>query len=77
MCRLFNIREGFKAADDRLPSRFFEPPKGGPLADKSLNFEEMEKAKRYYYYLMGWDERGVPIPEKLDELGIDHLASIP
>jgi aldehyde:ferredoxin oxidoreductase len=40
----------------------------------SLNFEEMERAKRYYYYLMGWDESGVPMPEKLEELEIDHLA---
>ena len=77
MCRMFNIREGFTAADDRLPARFFEPTKGGALADKSLNFEEMEKAKRYYYHLMGWDESGVPMTEKLEELGIDHLTTIP
>ena len=32
----------------------------------------------YYYSLMGWDERGVPIPEKLEELGINHfLTAIP
>ena len=73
MCRLFNVREGFTADDDKLPSRSFEPTKGGPLSDRSLNVEEMEKAKRYYYYLMGWDEKGVPLQEKLEELGIDHL----
>ena len=77
VCRLFNIREGFTAADDTLPARFFEPTKGGALADKSLNFEEMEKAKRYYYSLMGWDESGVPITEKLEELGINNLTAIP
>jgi aldehyde:ferredoxin oxidoreductase len=74
MCRLFNVREGFTGADDKLPARFFQPTKGGALADKSLNFEEMEKGKRYYYYLMGWDESGVPMTEKLEELGIDHLT---
>jgi aldehyde:ferredoxin oxidoreductase len=73
MCRLFNVREGFTADDDKLPLRSFEPTKGGPLSDRSLNVEEMEKAKRYYYYLMGWDEKGVPLQGKLEELGIDHL----
>jgi aldehyde:ferredoxin oxidoreductase len=71
MYRLFNVREGLKASDDTLPTRFFGPTKGGALEDKSLDFEEMEKAKRYYYSLMGWDEAGVPKPEKLEELGID------
>ena len=74
MCRLFNVREGLTADHDKLPSRSFEPTKGGPLADISLTVEEMDKAKRYYYYLMGWDEKGVPLQEKLEELGIDHLT---
>ena len=75
MCRLFNVQEGFTAADDKLPDRFFKPTRGGTLAEQSLDFEEMEKAKRYYYYLMGWDDSGVPMPEKLEELGIDHLRA--
>lgn len=75
MFRVFNIREGFTAADDKLPTRFFEPTIGGPLSNKSLDFEEMEKAKHYYYHLMGWDGNGVPMTEKLEELGIDHLVS--
>jgi aldehyde:ferredoxin oxidoreductase len=74
MLRVFNIREGFTAVNDTLPERFFEPTLGGPLSDVSLNFEEMEKAKRYYYSLMGWDESGIPTPEKLEELGIDQLV---
>jgi aldehyde:ferredoxin oxidoreductase len=75
MFRMFNIREGFTAADDKLPARSFEPTLGGPLADKPLDFEEMEGAKRSYYHLMGWDESGVPMNEKLEELGINHLAA--
>jgi aldehyde:ferredoxin oxidoreductase len=75
MFRIFNIREGFTDADDKLPARCFEPPIGGPLSDKSLDFEEMERAKRHYYQLMGWDESGVPTNEKLDELGIDYRAT--
>jgi aldehyde:ferredoxin oxidoreductase len=75
MFRIFNMREGFTAADDKLPARCFEPTIGGPLSDKPMDFEEMEDAKRCYYHLMGWDESGVPTNEKLEELGIDHLAS--
>lgn len=75
MFRIFNMREGFTTADDKLPARFFEPTIGGPLSDKPLDFEDMQRAKRYYYHQMGWDERGVPTNEKLEELGIDYLAT--
>ncbi len=70
--RLFNIREGFTAADDELPQRFYQPKTDGALADKPLDPTEMERAKRYYYALMGWDTHtGIPTAEKLEELGID------
>jgi len=71
ICRLFNVRHGLTADDDKLPSRFFEPTRYGALADTALGPEKMKKAKRYYYSLMGWDSNGVPTPEKLEELGIE------
>jgi aldehyde:ferredoxin oxidoreductase len=71
MARLFNLREGFEADDDRLPARFFEPKTDGALSNKPLEQAKMEKARSYYYTLMGWNPRtGVPLPEKLEELGI-------
>ena len=71
MARLFNVREGLTAADDKLPQRFFQPKTNGVLADKTLDPEKMERAKRYYYTLMGWDEEtGIPRPEKVEELEI-------
>ena len=71
MARLFNVREGFTAVDDMLPRRFSQPKTNGVLADKSLDAGKMEKAKSYYYSLMGWDARtGIPMPEKSEELGI-------
>ena len=71
VARLFNCREGFTAADDKLPQRFFQPKTDGVLADKALDPAKLEKAKSYYYTLMGWDPRtGIPTPEKLEELGI-------
>ncbi|MFC1901533.1 aldehyde ferredoxin oxidoreductase C-terminal domain-containing protein, partial [Chloroflexota bacterium] len=70
MDRLFNVRNGLTAEDDRLPQRFFQPKTDGPVT-KGLDPEKMEKAKKYYYTLMGWDaETGIPLPEKLEDLGI-------
>ncbi|GAH81230.1 unnamed protein product, partial [marine sediment metagenome] len=72
MARLFNIREGLSAADDKLPNRFFQPKRNGVLSTKFYDPEQLEKAKSYYYTLMGWDAKtGIPTPEKLQELGIE------
>ncbi|MBI2869176.1 MAG: aldehyde ferredoxin oxidoreductase family protein [Chloroflexi bacterium] len=68
--RLFNTREGFSADDDRLPDRLMQPKRNGALANKALDPEKMARARAYYYNLMGWDARGVPLPERLEELGI-------
>ena len=69
--RLFNLREGFSEADDRLPQRFYEPKTDGVLADKPLDPAKMEAAKHHYYSLMGWDkDTGEPKEETLKKLGI-------
>ena len=69
--RLFNVREGFTSADDVLPSeRFFQPKTDGILSNTYIDRAKMEKAKHFYYSLMGWDDQGVPLPEKVDELEI-------
>ncbi len=74
LCRLFNLRAGLTAKDDRLPERFFQPTADGALGDKALDIEEMEAARLYYYDLMGWDRNGVPKAEKLEELGIEEFG---
>ena len=72
MARSFNIREGLSAADDKLPNRFFQPKRNGALSTKFYDPEQLEKAKSYYYTLMGWNAKtGIPTPEKLQELGIE------
>jgi len=71
LARMYNLREGFTAADDNLPLRFYRPKTDGGLSDKPLDPAQMQKCKRYYYVLMGWDAgTGIPLPEKLDELSI-------
>ncbi len=68
--RLFNFREGFTAADDTLPERFLrEPMTEGNSKGKVV---DLEKMKREYYRLRGWDEKGVPTKKKLEELGLGY-----
>jgi aldehyde:ferredoxin oxidoreductase len=74
MMRAFNIREGFTAQDDRLPERFHQSLARGPLKGFKLDKKEFEKAKKTYFGMMGWDERGIPRREKLQELDIEWVA---
>jgi aldehyde:ferredoxin oxidoreductase len=75
MGRVFNVREGFTAADDTLPKRFFSPTPRGALKNTAIDPEEMDRAVHTFYRLMGWDpETGVPTEEKLQELGIGWAA---
>jgi aldehyde:ferredoxin oxidoreductase len=67
--RLFNVREGMGAADDVLPPRYFQPKTDGPYV-AALDPQKMEAAKKYYYALMGWDQEGIPLPERIEELYI-------
>jgi aldehyde:ferredoxin oxidoreductase len=71
MARLFNVRQGLTAEDDNLPLRFFQPKANGALSKIALDPEKMQQAKLYYYKLMGWDAKGVPCPDKIQELEID------
>jgi aldehyde:ferredoxin oxidoreductase len=71
VARLFNIREGLSAADDVLPERFFQPKTDGVLSrGVPASRADMEKAKKWYYTQMGWDENGVPLPGRVEELYI-------
>jgi aldehyde:ferredoxin oxidoreductase len=73
MMRMFNVREGFSSADDKLPARIFQPKTDGILSTTRLDPAKYERAKKYYYTLMGWDNVGVPLPERTEELGISPL----
>jgi aldehyde:ferredoxin oxidoreductase len=71
LARMYNLREGLTAADDKLPKRFFDQHVGGPSEKNPPYLEtELEKAKAYYYRIMGWDTNGVPTPETLSYYGL-------
>jgi aldehyde:ferredoxin oxidoreductase len=72
LSRMFNVREGFARADDRLPDRMFTPMEGGPRAGVAIPRDEFERALTDLYLLKGWDPvSAVPTPERLRELAID------
>jgi aldehyde:ferredoxin oxidoreductase len=66
--RLFNVKAGFTSKDDTLPKRILEQPMSeGPGKGQVNRLYEMLPE---YYRLRGWDENGIPTPEKLAELGL-------
>ncbi|WP_136523790.1 aldehyde ferredoxin oxidoreductase family protein [Geomonas ferrireducens] len=73
--KVFNYREGFRRADDRLPDRFFEDAftigaKKGAVLDR----KEFEAMLTRYYKDRGWDpESTKPGTAKLKELGLDFI----
>jgi aldehyde:ferredoxin oxidoreductase len=67
--RLFNLRCGSRADDDRLPDMFFDKEYNAGQ-EPSKPSEWMEPMKKKFYSVMGWDEQGRPTPAKLAELGI-------
>jgi aldehyde:ferredoxin oxidoreductase len=76
LARLFNLREGFTADDDRLPRRVMKAFTSGPLAGTEITPEAFNWARRRYYELMGWDpETGVPTEACLRALTIDSLLA--
>lgn len=68
--RLVNLRLGLTEKDDVLPSRLFEPIPEGPLKGMGVPEEDFWKARKLYYNLLGWDEKGIPSETKLLELGL-------
>ena len=74
MARVFNIRQGLTKKDDWLPERFFQPQTSGALAETAIKPNEFQKAILNYYKMMGWDEEGIPLKSKLDELELEWLT---
>jgi aldehyde:ferredoxin oxidoreductase len=79
LMRLYNLREGIDASQDRLPDRFFdEPIDAGPWAGQRLDRDAFGAMIATYYELMGWDTRGVPTAETSRDSGLEwaHAASV-
>ncbi|MCS7040793.1 MAG: aldehyde ferredoxin oxidoreductase C-terminal domain-containing protein, partial [Caldilineales bacterium] len=75
LSRLFNLREGFTATDDRLPRRVMEAFTEGPLAGVAIDEAAFHAARQYWYGLMGWTADGVPTRARLEALGLTDLLT--
>jgi aldehyde:ferredoxin oxidoreductase len=70
--RLFNAARGVTRRDDGLPARFVREPLNARGESRGAVLE-LEAMLDEYYRARGWDERtGRPLPEKLEELGLEE-----
>lgn len=68
---LFNLKSGLSIKDDILPERMINraPPNG-----RVVNLYPMLTE---YYRQRGWDEKGIPKAEKLNQLGLNSQITFP
>ena len=70
--RLFNLREGLTASEDRLPARITNDPlPGGPHKGQRIRPADMAAMLNDYYRLRGWDARGQPEKQTLERIGLN------
>ncbi len=74
LTRLFNLREGLDASDDRLPGTVHEPHVSGVLSKVRLDEGGVQDQIHDYYRARGWNDDGVPTDETLAKLGIAEYA---
>ena len=68
------LREGFTAADDRLPKRVRIAFDSGPIKGSGISDEDFAWFKHHFYQRMDWDpESGRPTDDCLRSLGLDRL----
>ena len=74
--RIMNAANGFTAADDDLPERFFTTPgtSGDGIEIPALDRDAFLDARARYYRIRGLDEDGMPTLEKCRELGLEEEA---
>jgi len=70
--RMINLRLGIRRRHDGLPRRLLTQQRGSGAAATSL--PDLDRVLPEYYALRGWDEEGIPLPERLRHLQLDELA---
>ncbi|HEX6654375.1 MAG TPA: aldehyde ferredoxin oxidoreductase family protein [Thermoleophilaceae bacterium] len=76
--RLFNLREGWTRAEDRLPERFLtEPLELDSGREATLTATRLTAMIDAYYVRRGLTAHGVPKPETETELGLDLFVQAP
>jgi aldehyde:ferredoxin oxidoreductase len=75
LARVYNVREGFSAEDDKLCERSYGPTDAGALEEGGIDRDELRQAMQLYYGMAGWDADGVPTLGKLHELDVAWAAA--
>jgi aldehyde:ferredoxin oxidoreductase len=76
LARLFNLREGLTAEDDRLPKRVMKAFDSGPVAGKEITPEAFSWALHRYYEMMKWDpDSAAPTDACLRDLELTALLA--
>ncbi len=73
LTRCFWIREnqGFGRSWDMPPARYWKDEMvDGPTQGTKLTLDQIGQLLDYYYERRGWDDQGIPTPEKLAELDL-------
>lgn len=70
--RVFNVACGVSRKDDDLPERILREPRGSGGSASSL--PDLGKQLEEYYPARGWSRDGIPLPEKLESLGLDEFV---
>jgi len=69
--RMINVRWGVSRKDDTLPARSLTHKRVGPgLTESELHLPPLGRLLSDQYEYCGWNELGIPRPEKLEELGL-------
>jgi aldehyde:ferredoxin oxidoreductase len=67
------VREGFNRRHDTLPQRVqTEPLHTLKAQGEGQGLRALEKFLDEYYQLRGWTNRGIPSPEKLEQLDLGY-----
>lgn len=71
LIRLFNVKAGFTAEQDTVSQKILtQTLQNGPWEGKKFDADALLEMKTLLYRMRGWDEQGVPTPEKLSELNL-------
>ncbi|MFC6873242.1 aldehyde ferredoxin oxidoreductase family protein [Halobellus marinus] len=70
LTRLFNVREGFDAADESLPAAFRRPLASGSAAGQAITDGWFDRLRKQYYAARGWSPEGIPTRSLLDRLDL-------
>ena len=72
LARIFNLRNGISPELDAPSKRYGSTPHDGISAGQGI-MPHLSDMLNNYYRLMGWDDKGRPLPETLRNLGLEAV----